>query len=133
LTFLVAVLLILAVTAFIVAPLRRGAREVEADATPAAEELWKREKAVALLAITEADFDRATGKLSEDDYRTLRGDYEDRALHAMGELERQVPEANADAATASLSAPAPFCAGCGNRHGDADRFCGRCGRPRADA
>jgi hypothetical protein len=132
LTFLVAVLLILAVTAFIVAPLLRGAREVEADAAPAAEELWKREKAVALLAITEADFDRATGKLSEDDYRTLRGDYEDRALHAMGELERQAPEA-ASADSARVAAPAPFCAGCGNRHGDGDRFCGRCGRPRIAA
>jgi hypothetical protein len=85
--------------------------------------MWTREKAVAVLAITEADFDLATGKLSDDDYNVLRSDYEGRALLAMDELEKLGPAETGDALVR-------FCAGCGASFAESDSFCGSCGRPR---
>lgn len=124
-TAVFAVVLILLVAAFIVAPLLSQQSDAGTEAAPARDELWKREKAVAVLAITEADFDRATGKLSDDDYRVLRSDYEGRALQAMDEMEKLAPASGGDPASS-----AKFCAGCGTRFASEDAFCGSCGRPR---
>lgn len=129
-TVVFAAILILAVTAYIVLPLlRTSSEENPAEVLPVIDELWQREKAVALLAISEADFDRATGKLSDDDYRVLLTDYEDRALHAMGELERAHPPA----AVTELEVAARYCSGCGSRFAAQDRFCAGCGQQRAAA
>src|SRR6185369_5288121 len=68
-TVVFAIVLILAVAAFVISPLLARDGETVAEAPGRRGELWAREKAVAVLAITEADFDRATGKLSDDDYR----------------------------------------------------------------
>jgi hypothetical protein len=122
-TIVLAVVLVFAVAAFVLSPFFRGTDEGTEDAGPARDELWKREKAVAVLAITEADFDLATGKLSDDDYRVLRSDYEGRALAAMDELDKLAPDA--DARTL-----ARFCAGCGSVFSGSESFCGSCGRPR---
>jgi hypothetical protein len=119
-----AVVLIAGVAAYIVLPFFRRTEGDRADASPVRDELWKHEKAVAVLAITEADFDLATGKLSDDDYHVLRSDYEGRALHAMDEIDRLAPSGAATTAN--------FCAGCGARFTDTDSFCGACGRPRFD-
>jgi len=121
-----AVVLIVLVAAFIILPFLRQAEDRQADARPSGDELWTREKAVAVLAITEADFDRATGKLSDDDYRTLRSDYEGRALHAMDEIEKLVPTAVAVGAVGAVR----YCAACGAPFAEPDAFCGACGRPR---
>ena len=127
-TVVLAAILILVVTAYIVLPLLSApSEESPAHVLPVVDELWQREKAVALLAISEADFDRATGKLSDDDYRVLLTDYEDRALHAMGELERALP------LQAAPEAAARFCSGCGSRFAAQDRFCAGCGQERATA
>lgn len=127
-TVVLAAILILAVTAYIVLPLLRApSEESSTEALPVADELWQREKAVALLAISEADFDLATGKLSDDDYRVLLTDYEDRALHAMGELEKAVPP------PAAPEFAARFCSACGSRFAAPDRFCAGCGQQRAAA
>lgn len=123
-----AVLIVVAVAAYLVQPLLVEASPAEEPLVPAGGELWRREKAVAVLAITEADFDRATGKLSDDDYRILRSDYEGRALQAMDEIDKLAPRAEAAGAPAVR-----FCPGCGNRFGDADSFCASCGRPRLAA
>jgi hypothetical protein len=113
-----------------VQPLLRPPLEAVAAVSSGEDELWKREKAVAMLAITEADFDRATGKLSDDDYRTLRGDYENRALHAMDEIEKmEIPALPSDGG----SDRPRFCGACGTRFGDADRFCAGCGVRRDES
>jgi hypothetical protein len=122
-TIVFAVVLVFAVAAFVLSPFFSGTDESTEDGSPSRDELWKREKAVAVLAITEADFDLATGKLSDDDYRVLRSDYEGRALAAMDELDKLAP----DAATQEL---ARFCAGCGSAFSGNESFCGSCGRPR---
>lgn len=125
-----AVLLVVAVAAYVVQPLLVEATPVDDAFVPAGRELWAREKAVAVLAITEADFDLATGKLSDADYRVLRTDYEGRALQAMDEIDKLAPHAETVAASASATR---FCSGCGNRFGESDSFCGCCGRPRLAA
>jgi hypothetical protein len=122
-TLFFAVVLVVAVAIFVIVPFFRAASEDGEDRSSVRNELWKREKAVAVLAITEADFDLATGKLSDADYRVLRSDYEGRALQAMDELDKLVPaETN--------GSHARFCAGCGSSFVDTDLFCGSCGRPR---
>lgn len=129
-TALLAALIVLAVAAFVARPLLVEDSALEAPLLPTGQELWSREKAVAVLAITEADFDRATGKLSEDDYRVLRSDYEGRALQAMDEMEKLAPEAGAGTTAPSA---VRFCGSCGRGFGDGDSFCAGCGRARAAA
>ncbi len=124
-TVLFAIVLILAVAAFVISPLLARDGEMVAEAPGRRGELWAREKAVAVLAITEADFDRATGKLSDDDYRVLRTDYEGRALHAMDQMD-QMDKADPGPAEGTVR----FCAGCGSPFCDSDSFCGSCGRRR---
>jgi hypothetical protein len=83
---LFSVALITAIAAIVAAPLWAN---VEREATGALDlhrERLEREKTAALLAIREAEFDRAMGKLSEDDYAQLRGFYEQRALAALAAL-----------------------------------------------
>ena len=124
-TAALAFILILLVATFIISPFLTQVDGDRVDARPSGDELWTREKAVAVLAITEADFDRATGKLSDDDYRVLRSDYEGRALHAMDEIEKRVPIA------ASADEAVRYCASCGSAFVEAAAFCGSCGRPRS--
>lgn len=123
----------LLVAAWIVLPLLGQAKAVVAEAGPGGNELWRREKAVAVLAISEADFDRATGKLSDEDYRVLRSDYEGRALHAMDEIDRlaPAPATAGDAAQPAGGEQARFCSACGNRFAEPDAFCAACGRARS--
>lgn len=123
-TAALAVVLVLLVAAYIVSPLLQPAGDQLSTAGPGGKELWNREKAVAVLAISEADFDRATGKLSDEDYQTLRSDYEGRALQAMDEIEKLQTEAP------EASAAARFCGGCGYKLSETGRFCGGCGQPR---
>jgi len=129
------VLMVVSVAVIIAMPLMR-ATGPEAEAVDERTEQLNREKTVALMAIREADFDRATGKLTEDDYSVLRGDYEKRALGAMTELDaagRQVvvaPLAREASATAAGGVTAAFCAACGNAFGETDRFCASCGQSR---
>lgn len=120
--------LVALVALIIAAPLWGSTSEETPASSSLPDELWTREKAVAMLAITEADFDRATGKLSDADYTVLREDYEDRALRAIDELEKlEVPSV----APSPSAAGAHFCGQCGNRFQDPDRFCSGCGAPRS--
>jgi len=123
-TGVLAVVLILLVAAFIISPFLTHSDGEHADASPSGNELWTREKAVAVLAMTEADFDLATGKLSDDDYQVLRSDYEGRALHAMDEIEKLIPT------SAAAEPDVRYCASCGSAFAESAAFCGSCGRPR---
>jgi hypothetical protein len=132
-TALIAFVLVVAVCGFVVLPLLRRDTVQDLVGDSRHGELWNREKAVAVLAIVEADFDRATGKLSDEDYRVLRSDYEGRALQAMDELRRgedTPPEAAAGPEAVAGGGAVRFCGVCGARFGEADRFCSGCGGPR---
>ena len=104
-------------------------------------------RAVALRALKEIEFDRATGKLSDADYEALKAKYTVEALEALR------ADATGGAATphfatgtpslrgASPPPPRPvcrahgprpepdaqFCSACGRRLGSAPGYCARCG------
>lgn len=104
-------------------------------------------RAVALRALKEIEFDRATGKLSDADYDTLNAKYTAEALAALRNEAAAAPERAAATpaptprarAVGPVSGPvcpthgarpevnAKFCSVCGRRLSSATGFCGRCG------
>jgi len=94
-------------------------------------------RAVALRALKEIEFDRATGKLSDADYEALKAGYTAAALAALraedsggGRQER----GDVAAAPAPVSRiPAPACPTHGTRPETDAQFCSECGRRLASA
>lgn len=98
---------------------------------------------VALRALKEIEFDRATGKLSDADYEQLKAKYTTEALAALrgeaGNVQRETGHVTAVATTFPVSrVPCPehgarpetgaqFCSDCGRRLGTAQGYCARCG------
>jgi zinc ribbon protein len=79
-------------------------------------------RGIALIALKEIEFDRETGKLSDDDYEMLKERYSAEALNALAEEERaapsEVPAAVSSAAVCPRCGPRPepdaiFCSSCG--------------------
>jgi hypothetical protein len=130
-SFVVAAVMILALAVAIAYPFWSTTPDAPAADASDAREVLRREKDVALLAIREAELDRAMGKLSDEDYGTLRGQYERRALDALGALDKV--DGNAAGVTTKTETPllARFCSACGRRHRNDDRFCAGCGHARA--
>lgn len=91
----------------------------------------EREKSIALMAIREADLDRAMGKLSDDDYGSLRVQYEQRAVDALTALDTLSSAATGSGGPTEGASTARFCAGCGRGFRSDERFCPACGRARA--
>lgn len=101
-------------------------------------------RGVALLALKEIEFDRATGKLSDADYEMLKGRFSAEAIEA---IRAEAPRANAEAmiaarleqlqgaGTAVAEAPAglPTCRTCGPRPETDAVFCSSCGASLAAA
>lgn len=84
-------------------------------------------RAVALRALKEIEFDRATGKLSDVDYETLRAKYTARALAALRAEQREPRGATAPPLPVSRF-PSPVCPTCGPRPEHDALFCSSCGR-----
>lgn len=102
-------------------------------------------RTVALRALKEIEFDRATGKLADADYESLKGKYTAEALQALREETPAKPQAEsgrrAAGATPSRASTAracpthgvrpesdaEFCSECGRRLAAAPGFCPRCG------
>jgi DNA-directed RNA polymerase subunit RPC12/RpoP len=98
-------------------------------------------QAVALRALKEIEFDRATGKLSDADYDELHAKYQTAALAALrveqgaaGREQRleSAPRSRLPAPTCPVDGPRPeldavFCSACGRRLGTAPGYCARCG------
>ncbi len=101
---------------------------------------------VALRALKEIEFDRATGKLSDTDYESLKAKYTAEALAAMrgeqgaGSREQTImpaPRSLLPAPSCPEHGPRPepnavFCSQCGRRLGSAPGYCVRCGTALAD-
>ncbi len=97
-------------------------------------------KVQALLALKEIEFDRATGKLSDEDYEQLKAKYAAVALEAIraedaGETVAVPAEATADAAEELVRLAAEgmlkVCPNCGPRTEADAAFCSDCGRALA--
>lgn len=105
-------------------------------------------RAVALRALKEIEFDRATGKLSDTDYDALKRQYTGLALQVLRDAGGGIPAATASRQVAYPASPAPstpipplacpahgprpepgaeFCSECGRRLGSAPGYCARCG------
>lgn len=104
-------------------------------------------RSVALRALKEIEFDRATGKLSDADYDTLKATYTAEALAALrSESVASAESPSREPATARArpvvargvgpTCPthgprseinATFCSACGRRLSDAASFCRKCG------
>ena len=136
-----AALVALAVVSVIVGPLTRpgvstsgGADEPEdVDDTP---------KGIALAALREIEFDRATGKLSDEDYAHLKTKYTAEALAVLRAEGEQGPDASGPSTPSSddpvealiadrvrrLKDSGIHCPGCGPRPESDALFCSSCGR-----
>ena len=101
-------------------------------------------RSAAVDALREIEFDRETGKLSDDDYAALKGSYTRAALEELraGEARdattsgRDSPDSPLDAAEALVRrarAQARGCPSCGPRPEPDARFCSACGRFLAGA
>jgi len=130
-TLAIAALMILACAAVIARPLLHASSLAQETQTALTDELLEREKNAALLAIREADFDRAMGKLSDEDHASLLGIYQQRALGAMNALERTHEPGGAASSQAAESDRALFCVKCGVAFGNSDKFCTGCGSARS--
>ncbi len=91
----------------------------------------QRKRDLALAALKEIEFDKATGKLSDADYDRLYQRYAAEAVVALREVEHP------QAARVTLSTPASgtkrpkFCQECGSRLEGSGKFCSECGTPVA--
>jgi len=140
-----AVLVALAVVTLIIGPLLGGGHATSIGADEP-EDLEETPKGMALAALREIEFDRATGKLSEEDFAELKAKYTAEALEVLRrEAPTPVAPVPAPAGTAGLPASDPVeamiaervrtlaggqvrCPTCGPRpEGDA-LFCSTCGR-----
>ena len=88
-------------------------------------------RGIALIALKEIDFDRATGKLSDADYATLKSRYTAEALEALREDEASGPDA-VEALIAErvrgITAGQRYCTACGRLLESGVRFCTECGQ-----
>jgi hypothetical protein len=87
--FALGVGIVIAVAAFVAAPLWAGSERLDALEGMGEVERWERQKRQALLAIRETELDHQMGKLSDDDLERMRGRFEQQALEAIDALERE--------------------------------------------
>ncbi len=90
-----------------------------------------REKELAVAALREIEFDRATGKLSDADYAQLKQRYTERAIAAMRAEDAGAkvgaPEDEIEAAVLAWRARQPRCTTCGPRPEADAVYCSTCG------
>ena len=128
LELLAGIVVAVALLALVLEPLARGrhwapagdSADLDLDFTDIEES--ESPKVQALLAIKEIEFDRETGKLSDDDYTALKASYQKVALDAIKSEEIQ-----AAARTESAAATAT-CPSCGTRPESSASFCSDCGQ-----
>jgi hypothetical protein len=88
-------------------------------------------KETLLQNIADLDFEYNMGKLSDEDYASLRGNLKQQAMETLEQIDL-LRESNAmifpkGAAKAKGEPRASFCAQCGTQLNAGDRFCSSCG------
>ena len=125
LALILGTLLSLAVLAYVLAPLVFGVR-------PSIQPFIGRGEAGperAIVELREIEFDRAMGKLSDNDYAVLRERYASEAEAAMRGPDKRAPtiEDPAEAAVRAYRRAHPSCASCGIRPERDAVYCSTCG------
>jgi cytochrome c-type biogenesis protein CcmI len=137
--WIAAILLISAVALFVAAPLSDYEPGETNPVVGREAERREHEHALAVQALRELEFDRAMGKLEDDDYRALRRRLEIRALAGMEEWPKphpaEAPAAQVFGGRQTIAALRPvtvnFCSQCGTKIDEAHNFCPNCGTARA--
>ena len=114
------------VLAYVLAPVVIGVKR--SPATPIVARADRNDD-LAIAALREIEFDRATGKLSDADYATLRERYASEALAAMraGGSAASTAEDPAEAAIRAYRSAHPTCGKCGIRPETDAIYCSNCG------
>jgi hypothetical protein len=114
------------VLAYVLAPVVIGVKRTPAKPIVARAD---RNDDLAIAALREIEFDRATGKLSDADYATLRERYASEALAAMraGGSTAPAPEDPAESAIRAYRSAHPTCGKCGIRPETDAIYCSNCG------
>lgn len=86
------------------------------------------EAANAVATLREIEFDRATGKLSDSDYATLKASYTGAALAALRAEARENEQVDAAPASSDERASLSVCPTCGPRPEPDAIYCSSCGR-----
>lgn len=136
LELLTGMIVAIAAVALVLEPLIRRSTPrgpVPRDDEPVELEESQSPKIQALLALREIEFDKATGKLSDEDYTRLKEHYSRAALAAMDAEGREQSEpvtddAEVDAAIQRMRKRRRDCPECGIRPEPSAAFCSRCGR-----
>lgn len=132
---LIIMALMAAVAALLLAPVLRPRTDDRSAGVPGRGTPPTARSHAALAAIKELEFDFATGKIADDDYRMLRSRYETRAVEALTPSGGPEPPPAArraspdDALEAEIRAARGrrFCVSCGARLPAGARFCPGCG------
>lgn len=134
-TAALALLIALVAAGLVLEPLLRPARRGAAPLFPDSDDeddprLVRRHRALA--ALKEIAFDKATGKLSDEDFERMNAAFTAEALEAMREAEStdDVERLIASARGKSVKST-KFCNECGVELPASGRFCLECGAPRA--
>ncbi len=108
--------------------LQKRQRQVSFALNHRAQELEAR-KAEIYAAIRDIDFDYRMGKLSQEDYETLRDQYKTEAISMMKQIDQMQPgpSSRRTKETAAAKTAARFCHHCGQPAAAADQFCSVCG------
>jgi hypothetical protein len=116
----------LVVLGYVLAPVVIGVQRSTPLAIPAQREQGDD---LAIAALREVEFDRATGKLSDIDYALLRERYASAALANMRATDAQKPvvEDAAEAAIRAYRSAQPTCRKCGIRPESDAIYCSNCG------
>ena len=137
------IIVAVAALALVLEPLVRGGTDQGASVSPVDDldftDIQESEspKIHALLALKEIEFDRATGKLSDEDYGVLKKRYANVALAAIKAEDAEVVEesekAGDDPAEAAIqqarASVGKACPICGVRPETDSAFCSSCGKP----
>lgn len=134
--YVAALMLVVGVALFVAAPLLQASAAARGVVHDLEGERLEHERALAIQALGELNFDREMGKLSEADYQAQRQALEERALAAMSALKALRPESRATPVLVAASrgrkvgkrrrGPVRFCPRCGARAGPGN-FCAQCG------
>lgn len=128
-----AVLIVVGVALYVAAPLGSGLVRVKAAPGSAQAQRLEHERALAVQALRDLEFDREMGKLSEDDYQALRTSLEARAMAALGALERLNPAPpRSRPQPAGAARAVRFCPQCGSPVGATHSYCAECGTALAE-
>ena len=129
--FLGGLFLTLAVVLFLLVPILQGKEAPlhRDEDEPTEAEASRR---VALLALRDVEYDYATGKLNDEDYRRLKGQLAHDALGALRAEEKGEGDEPLEEEIAALRRQireGALCARCGRANPARSRFCGGCGLP----